>query len=85
MNTHTDHHTTMLVTLSGRDRPGITRDLFTACSAQPVEVTDVDQIVMRDQKYQLRAFFLIIEGIHYIFLNSATLNYILLEVIFWRW
>ncbi|MBR23986.1 MAG: phosphoserine phosphatase SerB [Rubrivirga sp.] len=49
MNTHTDHHTTMLVTLSGRDRPGITRDLFTACSAQPVEVTDVDQIVMRDR------------------------------------
>ena len=39
----------MLVTLSGRDRPGITRDLFTACSAQPVEVTDVDQIVMRDR------------------------------------
>ena len=39
----------MLVTLSGRDRPGITRDLFAACSAQAVAVTDVDQIVMRDR------------------------------------
>ncbi|MCP4742033.1 MAG: phosphoserine phosphatase, partial [Actinomycetales bacterium] len=48
MNTHPDTHATMLVTLSGRDRPGITRDLFTTCSTQPVEVTDVDQIVMRD-------------------------------------
>ena len=49
MDTHQDDHATMLVTLSGRDRPGITRDLFTACSAQPVAVTDVDQIVMRDR------------------------------------
>jgi len=49
MTTHHDTHATMLVTLSGRDRPGITRDLFTACSAQAVAVTDVDQIVMRDR------------------------------------
>lgn len=49
MTTHDDNHATMLVTLSGRDRPGITRDLFAACSAQAVAVTDVDQIVMRDR------------------------------------
>ncbi len=49
MTTHLDNHATMLVTLSGRDRPGITRDLFAACSAQAVAVTDVDQIVMRDR------------------------------------
>ena len=49
MTTHHDNHATMLVTLSGRDRPGITRDLFAACSAQAVAVTDVDQIVMRDR------------------------------------
>ncbi len=49
MTIHHDNHATMLVTLSGRDRPGITRDLFTACSAQAVAVTDVDQIVMRDR------------------------------------
>ncbi len=49
MTTHHDNHATMLVTLSGRDRPGITRDLFTSCSAQAVAVTDVDQIVMRDR------------------------------------
>jgi len=49
MTIHHDNHATMLVTLSGRDRPGITRDLFTACSAQAVAVTDIDQIVMRDR------------------------------------
>lgn len=40
---------TMLVTLSGRDRPGITRDLFATCSEFPVLVRDIDQIVMRDR------------------------------------
>ena len=49
MTTQHGDHATMLVTLSGRDRPGITRDLFAACSAQAVAVTDVDQIVMRDR------------------------------------
>ncbi len=42
------HTTTMLVTLSGHDRPGVTRDLFATCSRFPVVVTDIDQIVMRD-------------------------------------
>jgi len=39
----------MLVTLSGRDRPGVTRDLFATCSEFPVLVRDIDQIVMRDR------------------------------------
>jgi len=40
---------TMLVTLSGRDRPGVTRDLFATCREFPVLVRDIDQIVMRDR------------------------------------
>jgi phosphoserine phosphatase len=40
-------HLTVLVTLSGVDRPGVTRDLFTTCSAVGASVRDVDQIVMR--------------------------------------
>ena len=40
---------TILVTLSGSDRPGVTRDLFRTCARFPVSVRDVDQIVMRDR------------------------------------
>ena len=40
-------HLTVLVTLSGVDRPGVTRDLFTTCSQVGASVRDVDQIVMR--------------------------------------
>lgn len=39
----------MVVTLSGVDRPGVTRDLFTTCSRFDVVVRDIDQIVMRDR------------------------------------
>jgi phosphoserine phosphatase len=39
----------MVVTLSGADRPGVTRDLFTTCSQYNVSVRDVDQIVMRER------------------------------------
>jgi phosphoserine phosphatase len=39
----------MVVTLSGVDRPGVTRDLFATCSNFRVHVRDVDQIVMRDR------------------------------------
>ena len=39
----------MVVTLSGVDRPGVTRDLFATCSSYRVHVRDVDQIVMRDR------------------------------------
>ncbi len=41
--------TTLLATLSGVDRPGVTRDLFAALSQFPSIVLDVDQIVMRDR------------------------------------
>lgn len=41
--------TTLLATLSGVDRPGVTRDLFAALSQFPATVLDVDQIVMRDR------------------------------------
>lgn len=37
----------VLVTLTGVDRPGVTRDLFRAFSNFPTRVRDVDQIVMR--------------------------------------
>lgn len=40
---------TMVVTLSGVDRPGVTRDLFATCSRFNVVVRDIDQIVMRDR------------------------------------
>ncbi len=38
---------TLLVTLSGPDRPGVTARLFAACSAFPVEVVDIEQVVVR--------------------------------------
>ena len=39
----------MLITLSGTERPGVTFALFEACSRFPIQVRDIDQIVMRDQ------------------------------------
>lgn len=42
-----DEHRTLLVTLSGRDRPGVTKRLFTALSDHEVVVLDVEQIVVR--------------------------------------
>ena len=39
---------TMVLTLSGQDRPGVTRDLFSTCGRFGVTVRDIDQIVMRD-------------------------------------
>jgi phosphoserine phosphatase len=38
---------TLLITLTGRDRPGVTSRLFTALSAFPVTVADVEQVVIR--------------------------------------
>lgn len=43
------HLATMVVTLSGQDRPGVTRDLFATCSRFHVVVRDIDQIVMKDR------------------------------------
>lgn len=39
--------TTLLVTLTGRDRPGVTSRLFSELSAHPLEVLDVEQVVIR--------------------------------------
>jgi phosphoserine phosphatase len=38
---------TLLITLSGNDRPGVTRQLFTTLEAHPVSVLDVEQLVVR--------------------------------------
>ena len=40
---------TLLVTLSGDDRPGVTSRLFTALAATPATVLDVEQVVVRGQ------------------------------------
>ena len=39
--------TTLLVTLTGRDRPGVTSRLFSELSAHPLTVVDVEQVVIR--------------------------------------
>ena len=38
---------TLLVTLTGRDRPGVTSALFSAVEPYGVEVIDVEQVVIR--------------------------------------
>ncbi len=38
---------TLLVTLTGRDRPGVTAALFDACARHPVDVLDIEQVVVR--------------------------------------
>jgi phosphoserine phosphatase len=38
---------TLLITLTGRDRPGVTSRLFTTLSHFPVTVADVEQVVIR--------------------------------------
>ncbi len=38
---------TVLVTLSGPDRPGVTAGLFTACAGFTVDVLDIEQVVVR--------------------------------------
>src|SRR5215467_13776574 len=39
--------TTLLVTLTGRDRPGVTSRLFSGLSAHDLTVLDVEQVVIR--------------------------------------
>ena len=39
--------TTILITLTGRDRPGVTSRLFTALAAHPLRVLDIEQVVIR--------------------------------------
>jgi phosphoserine phosphatase len=38
---------TLLITLSGNDRPGVTRSLFSTLDQHPVAVLDVEQLVVR--------------------------------------
>jgi phosphoserine phosphatase len=38
---------TVLVTLTGRDRPGVTAALLSACAEHPVDVLDIEQVVIR--------------------------------------
>lgn len=38
---------TLLITLSGNDRPGVTRRLFSILDEQPIAVLDVEQLVVR--------------------------------------
>ena len=40
---------TLLITLTGKDRPGVTSSLFDALSTAGVEVLDIEQIVLRGQ------------------------------------
>lgn len=40
-------HQTLLVTVSGNDRPGVTRSLFGALAMPGVEVLDIEQLVVR--------------------------------------
>ncbi|MGN6608584.1 MAG: phosphoserine phosphatase SerB [Jatrophihabitans sp.] len=40
---------TVLATVSGRDRPGVTTAFFAALAAHDVEVRDVEQVVIRDR------------------------------------
>jgi phosphoserine phosphatase len=52
MDTPRDHHapeppSTLLVTLTGRDRPGVTSALVSTLAQAGVEVVDVEQIVLR--------------------------------------
>jgi phosphoserine phosphatase len=42
-----DAQITLLVTLTGRDRPGVTSRLFSALSAHELTVLDVEQVVIR--------------------------------------
>ncbi len=39
--------TTLLITLTGRDRPGVTSRLFAILSRYPLTVTDIEQVVIR--------------------------------------
>jgi phosphoserine phosphatase len=43
------HPTSVLATLTGRDRPGVTAAFFAALAAHDVEIRDVEQVVIRDR------------------------------------
>ncbi len=39
--------TTLLITLTGPDRPGVTSRLFAALARHPLSVLDIEQVVIR--------------------------------------
>ena len=41
--------TSVLITISGRDRPGVTAWFFAALAAHDVDVRDVEQVVIQDR------------------------------------
>jgi phosphoserine phosphatase len=43
------HPTSVLATITGRDRPGVTAAFFSALAAHDVDVRDVEQVVIRDR------------------------------------
>ena len=43
----TSPQTTLLITLTGRDRPGVTSRLFAMLARYPLTVTDIEQVVIR--------------------------------------
>jgi phosphoserine phosphatase len=43
------HPTSVLATISGRDRPGVTASFFAALAAHDVDIRDVEQVVIRDR------------------------------------
>jgi len=43
----TTPRTTLLITLTGRDRPGVTSRLFTILARHPLSVLDIEQVVIR--------------------------------------
>lgn len=47
MATETETPKTLLITLTGKDRPGVTFTVFTTLAAFGVEVLDIEQIVLR--------------------------------------
>ena len=47
MATDSDTPKTLLITLTGKDRPGVTSDVFSTLAAFGVEVLDIEQIVLR--------------------------------------
>src|SRR5665809_20741 len=42
-----DSPKTLLITLTGKDRPGVTSEVFSTLAAFGVEVLDIEQIVLR--------------------------------------
>jgi len=51
---------TLLLTVSGSDRPGVSSEIFRACGAHPVRVLDTEQLVIRGRL----VLAVLLEGVH---------------------